>query len=164
MALDEELDTHFRLLDARELSEDAMLAILKSPHVVPGMSDAGAHTITEVNTGFPTHLLGYWVRERQAFTLEEAIQLLASRPADEARVTDRGRLVEGMAADVAIFDPETVRPTAKEFVNDLPGGGRRLVQGSEGIEYTLVNGVVATESGKPTGDLGGRTIRSSDFS
>ena len=163
IAVDEELSSQFRFVDPRQISEEVMLAILKTPHVIPGMSDAGAHLITEVNTAFPTALLGHWVRERNALTLEEAVHLLSGVPASEGGFHDRGRLEVGLAADVAIFDPQTVSPGDRAFVNDLPGGHPRLVQYAKGIEYTLVNGVVTLESGKPTGDLGGRTLRSGTY-
>ncbi len=163
MALEEDLKTQFRILDPRDQDPDVMLEILKADHVVPGMSDAGAHLLSEVNTGFATRLLGHWVREKQGLSLEHAIQLLSSRPAEEAGVTDRGRISEGMAADITIFDPETVAASERSFVSDLPGGQRRLVQHSRGIEYTVVNGQVTLEHGKHTGALGGKTLRSTSY-
>ena len=164
ISLDEELQTQLRIIDPREQDPDVMIEILKSPHVVPGMSDAGAHLVTEVNTGFPTRLLGHWVREKGAMTLEQAVRLMAATPAEEAGVTDRGLLKEGLAADVAIFNPETVAASDRLFVNDLPGGEPRLVQNAIGIEYTIVNGVVTLEHGEPTGDVGGKTLRSFMYS
>jgi len=92
IALDEDLDTHFRVLDSRNQDESAMLEILRSPHVIPGPSDAGAHLLRASNTGFPTHLLGHWVREKQALTLESAVHLLSGRPARELGVRSRGLL------------------------------------------------------------------------
>ena len=160
IALDEDLRTHFRMLDSLVQDPAATIAILKTPHVVPGLSDGGAHVITELNTGFPTHLLGHWVREAQALKLEEAVHLLSGKAAAELSVTGRGLLREGYAADLTLFDPATVASGERRFVDDLPGGGRRLVQDAIGIEYTIVNGVVTQERGKPTGDLGGRTLRS----
>ena len=50
--------------------------------------------------------------------------------------------------------------SAREFVDDMPGGATRLVQHAKGIEYTLVNGRVLLEHGKHSGDLPGRTLRS----
>ncbi len=163
IALDEGLQTQFRLLDSRNLDPTVMMEVLKEPHVAAGFSDAGAHLITEVNTGFPTRLLGYWVREQKAMTLEAAVRRVSSVAAEEAGITDRGSIKQGLAADITIFDPATVRATDRVFVNDLPGGARRLVQYAEGIEYTLVNGVVTMQGGKPTGDLGGKTLRSGDY-
>ena len=163
IAVDEELRTHFRVLDPRNRDEDAMLAILKSPHVVPGPSDAGAHILRGVNTAFPTRLLGYWVREKQAMSLQEAVYRLSGLAADEVGVTDRGRLLEGQAGDIVVFDPEKVAPAERLFLDDLPGGATRLVQYAEGIVCTMVNGKVTQRDGQPTGDLGGRTLRSGDY-
>ena len=160
IALDEDLKTHFRMLDPLGQDPKSMIEILKTPHVVPGLSDAGAHVVTEVNAGFPTHLLGHWVREAEALSLEEAVHLLSGKPAGELGVMGRGCLREGFAADMTIFDPAIVASGERTFVDDLPGGGRRLVQYAKGIEYTFVNGVLTQERGEPTGDLGGRTLRS----
>jgi len=160
IALDEDLKTHFRIRGARFADKEPIVEILKSPHIVPGMSDAGAHMVSQIETGFPTHLLGYWVRERGALSLEAAVQLLASRPADIAGVTDRGRLLPGQAADIVLFDPKTIHDGARDFANDLPGGGKRLIQHAHGIEAVFVNGVLTRQDGHETGDLGGRVLRS----
>ena len=159
MALEEDLDTHFRVLDSRNQDEDAMLEILRSPHVVPGPSDAGAHLLRAANTGFPTYLLGHWVREKQALGLEEAVHLLSGRAAKMLGVTDRGFLLEGQAADLVLFDPDTVGALDRAFVHDLPGGGARWVQYAGGIASVWVNGEKTLENGKPTGALSGRTLR-----
>ena len=159
MALEEDLDSHFRVLDSRNQDESAMLEILRSPHVIPGPSDAGAHLLRASNTAFPTRLLGYWVREKQALRLEEAVHLLSGRPARELGVRDRGLLREGQAADLVLFDPERVAPLERSFVSDLPGGGQRWIQPAAGIESVWVNGEPSLEAGEATGNLCGRTLR-----
>ena len=159
IALDEDLDTHFRVLDSRNQDEAAMLEILRSPHVIPGPSDAGAHLLRASNAGFPTRLLGYWVREKQALSLESAVHLLSGRAAEELGVRDRGLLQVGQAADVVLFDPETVGALDREFTSDLPGGGQRWVEHAQGIEAVLVNGEVTLERGEPTGRRSGQTLR-----
>ncbi len=94
-------------------------------------------------------------------TLEHAIQRITSEPADFFGIKDRGRLSPGMAADVAIFDYNTVGSARRgEMRNDLPGGGRRLVMPARGIEYTVVNGEVLYEHGKVSGGLPGQVLRS----
>ncbi len=160
IAVDEDLKTQFRVLDGRNWDPNAMIDILKAPNVIPGQSDAGAHQTTAVSTGFPTWLLGYWVREKQAMSLEEAVRRLSALPAEEIGIPDRGNVKEGMVADLTLFDPDTVMPTERVFVNDLPGGGPRLIQNARGIEYTIVNGVITQESGRHTGALPGKTVRS----
>ena len=163
IALDEDLKTQYRSLDSRNQDPGVMMEVLKEPHMAAGFSDAGAHLITEVNTGFSTKLLGHWVREKQAMTLEAAVRRLSAVAAEESGVTDRGKIQEGLAADITIFNPDTVDATDRVFINDLPGGAPRLVQYASGIEYTLVNGVLTMERGKHTGDLGGAVIKSGDY-
>ena len=137
----------------------AMLEILRSPHIVPGPSDAGAHLLRASNAGFPTRLLGDWVRERQALTLEQAVHLLSGRAAMELGIRNRGLLQAGHAADVVLFDAETVGALDKEFVADLPGGGERWIQRAEGIEAVIVNGESLIERGEATGRWSGQTLR-----
>lgn len=160
IVLAEELKTHFRVEDTRYPDEDVLPEVLQAPHMVVGMSDAGAHGVTQVDTGFPTHLLGYWVRERGKLTLEEAVHILAARPADEIGVTDRGRLLPAQAADIVLFDIDRVTDGDRAFANDLPGGARRLIHRAKGIESVFVNGVEVRHSGRDTGNLGGHLIRS----
>jgi N-acyl-D-amino-acid deacylase len=159
IALDEDLDSHFRVLDSRNQDEAALLEILRSPHVVPGPSDAGAHLLRATNTGFPTWLLGHWVREKQALPLEEAVHLLSGRAAQELGVRDRGFLREGQAADIVLFDADSIAALDREFVDDLPGGGQRWIQHAGGIEGVWVNGEMTLDRGRPTGRLSGRTLR-----
>jgi N-acyl-D-aspartate/D-glutamate deacylase len=159
IAVEEDLRTQFRLRDVRFPDENVLIEILKQPHVVAGFTDAGAHLLTEVSTGFCTRLLGYWARDKHAISLERAVHLLTGVPAAEAGVTDRGLLKDGLAADLVLFDPATVGSSGREFVNDFPGGATRLVQYARGIEYTFVNGRLLYANGRPTGDLPGRTLR-----
>ena len=86
------------------------------------------------DSGYPTYLLGTWVREQQALTLEEAVRRLTSDPADFFGIRDRGRLAAGLAADIAIFDPATVGSANRgERRYDLPGGAKRMVMPSRGV-------------------------------
>jgi N-acyl-D-amino-acid deacylase len=122
-------------------------------------SDSGAHLSQIADSSIHTHLLGYWVRERREFTLEEAVRMITLAPALAWGFSDRGLLREGMVADINIFDPTTVGPSVPRLVNDLPGGGRRLEQRSQGFLATVVDGQVTIDSGKPTGATPGRLIR-----
>ena len=72
---------------------------------------------------------------------------------------DRGELREGFAADVVIFDENTIKPSMPTVEKDLPAGSRRLVQKAEGIHATIVNGQVTLEDGKPTGNYAGRMLK-----
>jgi N-acyl-D-aspartate/D-glutamate deacylase len=113
------------------------------------------------DAGYPTYLLGTWVRERQIMTLEQAITRLTAQPADLFGITGRGRLRVGEAADIAIFDPATIGSASRgERRFDLPGGAKRMVMPSRGVEYTIVNGVVAYAEGCATGATSGTVLRS----
>jgi N-acyl-D-aspartate/D-glutamate deacylase len=95
-------------------------------------SDSGAHVSQIMDASLQTHLLSYWVREKQAFTLEHAVRMLSFDNATHWGFADRGLIREGMAADLVVFDPDTVAPEMPEVVNDLPAGARRLVQRARG--------------------------------
>jgi len=101
------------------------------------------------------------VRERKVLSLEEAVRRMTSDPADFFGIKDRGRIAPGMAADLVIFDPATVGMAARpERIHDLPGGGKRMVKRSRGVEMTIVNGEVVWEKGALTGATAGRVLRS----
>jgi N-acyl-D-aspartate/D-glutamate deacylase len=99
------------------------------------------------------------VRENKAMSLEKAIKVLAAYPAATLGLKDRGMIRPGMAADLAIFDPDTVRPLEPYMVNDLPGNGPRLFQKCEGMHYTVVNGRVLTKDSEHTGAYPGQLLR-----
>jgi N-acyl-D-aspartate/D-glutamate deacylase len=89
------------------------------------------------------------------------VRRMTSDPADFFGIRDRGRIAPGMAADLVLFDPATVGCAARpERIHDLPGGGKRMVKRSTGIEMTLVNGVPTWEQGALTGAAAGRVLRS----
>ena len=137
----------------------AMAEILNSPYVLAGTSDAGAHVQFGADFGYGTTLLGLWVREREAMSLERAIQKLTFEVASVYGIKDRGLLRPGYAADIAIFDPKTVKAREPEWAEDYPGSTRRLIQRSEGMHTVIVNGRTIYEEGKLTGDLPGQVLR-----
>ena len=140
---------------------DRMTELLNNPSILIGLGDGGAHVDMLCDAGYPTYLLGTWVRERGVMTLEEAVRRLTSDPADLFGIRDRGRLLPGLAADVAIFDPATVGSSNRgERRYDLPGGGKRMVMPSRGIQYTIVNGAITYAHGALTGAAAGRVLRS----
>ena len=141
-------------------NEDRIPELLRDPRTMLGLSDGGAHVDMLIDAGYTTYLLGTWVRERQALTLEHAIKRITSEPADFFGMRTRGRLKPGMAADVAIFDPNTVGSALRGTMrNDLPGGGRRLVMEARGMYCTIVNGQVLYREGKATEARPGMVLR-----
>jgi N-acyl-D-aspartate/D-glutamate deacylase len=160
--LDLAVTTELRQLLAQPLTPlepDDLLAIMRHPHTVMTFSDSGAHVSQISDASIQTHLLAYWVRGRGAFTLPEAVRMITSTPAAAWGLTDRGRLAEGLRADVAVWDPATVAPTLPELVHDLPAGAPRLRQKAVGFRATVVNGAVTFEDGEHTGALAGRLLR-----
>ncbi|MBV8086064.1 MAG: amidohydrolase family protein, partial [Chloroflexi bacterium] len=156
--LEEELETTFQSANTGG-DPEAMGEILRSPYVLMGQSDAGAHVQFDANFGYSTTLLGLWVRERGIMPLELAVQKLAFQVAWVYELRDRGLLRPGYAADVAIFDPDTVGPCEPEWAQDYPAATRRMIQHSNGIQYTIVNGRVIYEDGRISGDLPGQVLR-----
>ena len=138
---------------------DDVLGLLRHPRTLATFSDSGAHVCQEMGSSLQTHMLSYWVRDRQAFTLEEAVRKLTFENASAWNIADRGLLRTGMAADILVFDEAAVKPCLPTVERDLPGGERRLVQKAEGIDATIVNGEVTLEGGESTGAVPGRVIR-----
>jgi len=140
---------------------DRMKEILANRDFLIGLGDGGAHVDMLCDSGYPTYLLGTWVREQQALSLEEGVRRLTSDPADFYGIRDRGRLKVGLAADIAIFDPMTVGSTNRgERRYDLPGGAKRMVMPSRGVHYTIVNGECVYAGAELTGARPGQILRS----
>jgi N-acyl-D-amino-acid deacylase len=140
--------------------EDRMRELLNNNSILMALGDGGAHVDMLCDAGYPTYLLGTWVREKQALTLEEGVRKLTSDPADLFGLKDRGRLAKGVPADVAIFDPAAIGSTNHgERRYDLPGGAKRIVMPSKGVEYTVINGAVTWEQGKLTAAKAGTVLR-----
>jgi N-acyl-D-amino-acid deacylase len=136
------------------------LATLRHPRTVMTFSDSGAHVSLIMDSSIHTHLLAYWVRERNAFSLEEGVKMITLTPAMAWGFTDRGLLRQGCIADLNIFDPTTLAPQIPTIEHDLPTGARRLKQKSTGIMATIIAGKVAFRDGEHTGALGGKLLRS----
>ena len=158
LALEKDLDLFFLQPVANE-DQDVALEIMRHPRTVTTFSDSGAHVSQLMDSSLQTHLLYHWVRTRQAFTLEKAVSMLTMVPATLWGFHDRGLVREGMAADLVVFDPDTIMAEMPEVVDDLPAGARRLVQRTRGIAATVVNGEILLREGKHTGALPGRLLR-----
>ena len=139
---------------------EAVGEIMTLPNVLIGLSDAGAHVDQHCEAGVPTYILGEWVRQRQFLSLEEGVRRVTSELADFLDLSTKGRLVPGLDADLVLFDPTTVRTCPGEWVNDLPQGKPRLIERSEGVAYTIVNGEVLFAHNDYQGGLPGRVIKS----
>jgi N-acyl-D-aspartate/D-glutamate deacylase len=141
---------------------DAIHEMITNPTTVLGLSDGGAHCGLICDVSMPTYLLTHWVNGRtrgERLPLETAISLQTSRTAAAYGFRDRGVLAPGKRADVNLIDLDGMRLRAPKMVNDLPAGGRRLVQRADGYVATLVAGQVTFEHGEPTGERPGRLVR-----
>jgi N-acyl-D-aspartate/D-glutamate deacylase len=160
LAIEDHLDLVF-MMPLLDINEERVARKFSDPRTMIGISDGGAHVDMLCNAGYPTYLIGTFVRERRALSLEHAVKRITSEPAAFFGLHDRGVLKPGMAADFAIFDFDKIAcPERPEIRFDLPGGGRRLVTEARGMKYTIVNGSVLLEDGHHSGALPGHVLRS----
>jgi len=127
--------------------QDEVRELLTDENTVVALSDAGAHASQLCDACYSTHFLGHWCREEGIVPIEKAVHMLTQRPADVMGFHNRGRLAEGMPADVVVFDPKTVGATGLSRVYDQPAGQDRLVSQAIGIQAVIVNGTVIREDG-----------------
>jgi N-acyl-D-amino-acid deacylase len=141
IALADELSTRFNSVIANNDAE-AIAFLLPRDDVLLGLADSGAHVSQLCDACFATDLLGNWVREREVMSLERAVHKLTGEPARVYGLDDRGVVAAGKAADLVVFDPETVAPGPLRRVMDFPANGERLTADAPvGLTHTLVNGV-----------------------
>ena len=159
VAISDDLGTYFRIAGPIDVDESRLERILKSPATIVGVSDGGAHLQTFAGADYTSYFLQHWVREKSAFTLEEGVAALSAEVAEFCGLTDRGTLEVGKAADLVIFDPETVGPKALQTLDDIPGGGIRMTKDAEGIPWVIVNGVPIIENGVTVDRLPGQVVR-----
>ena len=162
LVVEEKLETRF-LQAENNIDDEALKKILNHPNAVIGLGDGGAHVQFHGGYGYLTKLLGEWVREKQVMTLEQAVRRLTFDSASAFGLYDRGLLRPGMAADITMFDPATVKCGRETVVHDFPGGAWRIKESAEGIFGTVVNGQVLYEEGKYTGALPGKVLRNSHY-
>src|SRR6202035_3205847 len=162
LVVEENLDTGF-MQSENNVDDEAMAKILTYPNAIVGLSYGGAHVQFHGGYGYSTRLLSEWVREKQLMTLEHAVRRLTFDSASALGLFDRGLIRPGMAADIVIFDRDTVRPLPETVVHDFPAGGWRMKEPAAGIMATIVNGQVLMENGKHTGALPGRVLRNTYY-
>ncbi len=146
--------------DGDDASWKARVGVWEDPGALIGGSDAGAHLDRMCGSNYPTSFLGDCLRKRKLVPMERAVHWMTAAPADLFGLHDRGRLAEGLRADLFVFDPETVASEPATLVHDLPGGSPRLIADSIGVVRVLVNGIETVVDGKPTGNLPGSLLRS----
>jgi N-acyl-D-aspartate/D-glutamate deacylase len=131
-------------------------------HVIPGLSDGGAHVAFISDGSFPTFLFSYWGRDRGAdrMPLHDLVRRQTREPARFAGLLDRGVLAPGMKADINVIDFANLGLDRPKMVVDLPAGGRRLLQKARGYAATVKAGQITYRNGVETGALPGGLVRS----
>jgi N-acyl-D-aspartate/D-glutamate deacylase len=152
LSIDDHLETRFNSVLAND-DQDAIEWLLGREGVLLGLMDSGAHVSQLCDACMPTDLLGNWVRGRGTITLERAIEKLSGEPARVFGLDGpggRGVLRPGMAADITVFDPETVAPGPLRRIRDFPADGERLTADAPvGMVHTFVNGTAIRRDGEP---------------
>lgn len=163
LALKEDLKTVFtaQLLNS---DEEQVGRMLKHPHSLVSLSDAGAHLTFFNDAGFGLHLLGHWVRDCSVMRLEQAVRKLTAQTAAIFGMRQRGLLRASYAADLLLFDPTRVGRGPKRRVFDLPGGASRLHTDALGVHGVWVNGTQLVNEGGliESAPLAGCLMRSFD--
>ena len=134
---------------------------LKHPNAMVGLGDAGAHVGFITDASFTTWLLTHWGRDRPhgRLPLEELVRRYTSDPAATVGLLDRGLLRVGMKADLNVIDFARLAVQMPYPVDDLPGGGRRLLQKARGYVATICSGIPTYREGEPTGRKPGQLVR-----
>lgn len=136
--------------------------MMQDEATIIGLGDGGAHCGQICDASMPTFMLTHWTRDRTRggkFSVEWAVRRLTSETADFFGFKDRGRLKQGLKADVNIIDYDALQIRRPEVIFDLPAGGRRLVQRADGYVTTIVSGTPIFENGEATGALPGKLVR-----
>lgn len=146
--------THCDLESVREM--------ITHPNTLIGLGDGGAHVGILSDASSITYLLTHWTRDRTRgpkMPVEWAIKRLTHDNAAAIGLNDRGLIRVGAKADINVIDYDRLQLHPPQVMYDLPTGGRRLVQKTDGYTATLVNGEAVHREGEATGALPGRLVR-----
>jgi N-acyl-D-amino-acid deacylase len=144
-------------------SQDAIHDMLVHPATLSGLSDGGAHCRMICDASIPTYLITHWARDRTRgprLELEQVVKMQTADTAEFVGMTDRGTIEVGRRADLNVIDLDRLELGFPHAVDDLPAGGRRLLQEATGYVATVVAGVVTRRDGADTGARPGRLVRS----
>ena len=150
IAVRDGLRTEFQLKGAIHADPEQVIQLLDNPLIHIGASDAGAHVSQFCGAGDTSDLLDLYVRRRGDMTLERAVHRMTGELADAWGIANRGLIREGYAADLVIFDPDTIARDKEQFVSDFPGEARRYICHATGVDAVIVNGAIVREAGQYT--------------
>jgi N-acyl-D-amino-acid deacylase len=151
LSLEHGLDVAFLAASRGHDATDRIGAMLAHPLVHIGASDGGAHIASFATYGDTGYLFSEFVRKAGALSLEDAVRKITADTAEIWGLKDRGLLREGYAADLVVFDPDTIGRGEERPVFDMPGEGMRYVRDATGVDTVIVNGAVAWAKGAYTG-------------
>ncbi len=146
-------------------NHDAIHEMMSHPASISGLSDGGAHCGLICDASFPTYGLTHWTRDRSRgdrLPVELVVHKQTQATARTYGMLDRGVLAPGMLADVNVIDHDAMHLHAPYMTNDLPAGGKRLLQKVDGYKYTIKAGEVTVVDGEFTDARPGRTLRATD--
>jgi len=132
------------------------------PNTLVGLGDGGAHCGAICDASMPTTLLTHWGRDRtrgDKLPLEWLVKRQTSDNASYFGMHDRGHLALGKRADINVIDFDRIDVRLPRMVNDLPAGGRRLIQEADGYDATFVAGTLVQANGELTGARPGALVR-----
>jgi N-acyl-D-aspartate/D-glutamate deacylase len=152
---------YFPAYNYTDMNYDAVHTMLTNPHMLPGLTDGGAHVGYICDASFPTYLLTHWTRGRNGNTipLSRVVQMLSADGADYLGFSDRGRLQVGKKADINVIDYDNLNLKVPTMVKDLPAGGQRLLQPVTGYVATFVSGEQVVANDQVTEARPGRLVR-----
>jgi N-acyl-D-aspartate/D-glutamate deacylase len=141
---------------------DAVQEMIAHPNTLLGLGDGGAHVGIMCDATATSYTLTHWTRDRgrgSLFPVSWAVKRLTADNAAAIGLLDRGLLRVGMKADLNVIDYDRLALRSPEIVYDLPAGGKRLIQRTDGFDATIVSGSVVYRDGEATGALPGRLVR-----
>jgi N-acyl-D-aspartate/D-glutamate deacylase len=152
----------FPVVNYNEDNLGVLQTMLEDDTTLLGLSDGGAHCSSIIDASVPTWMLMHWTRDRSRgpkIPLERMVQRQTGDTAAFFGFHDRGRLREGLKADVNVFDYQGLKLHVPEIRYDMPMNGRRLLQRAEGYKHTFVSGIETFRDGTFTGALPGKLVR-----
>ena len=158
LSLRDDLQTEFKLVNVLNADKASVAQLIGHPLLHFGASDAGAHITQFCGTGDTTHMLEHFVRDTGRLTLEQAVHRMTGELARDWGIKDRGTIATGQAADLVLFDLDTLHCGAEEFVDDFPGEARRYVRRATGYAAVLVNGEIVLDNGVYTDARPGQIV------
>lgn len=150
LSLENGLDVAFLSASQGHQVTERIGPMLANPLVHIGASDGGAHLASFSTYGDTGYLFSEFVRKGRHLGLEQAVRKITADTAEIWGLKDRGRLAPGLAADIVVFDADTIDRGAEEPAFDMPGDGMRYVRAARGVDTVLVNGQVAYAKGAYT--------------